>query len=136
MSLTEEQFLDLIKRNPINVELLRRLHLLDIPQGTLTAGCLVQTIWNIRSGFDPQHGIKDYDVFYFNRSDLSWEAEDAVIRRVQRAVADLPVTVEIKNQARVHLWYKQKFGSNYPQLQSADDGIDRYLTRCTRKAFV
>jgi hypothetical protein len=61
--------------------------------------------------------VKDYDVFYFDDSDLSWDAEDAVIRRVQEAVADLGVTVEVKNQARVHLWYEQRFKATYPRLR-------------------
>lgn len=26
-----------------------------------------------------------------------------------------------------NLWYSQRFGGDYPQLQSAKDGIDRYL---------
>jgi hypothetical protein len=47
-------------------------------------------------------------------------------------VADLRVTVEVKNQARVHLWYERRFKSPYPQLGSARDGIDRYLIACTR----
>jgi hypothetical protein len=76
-------------------------------------------------------GVKDYDVFYFDDHDLSWEAEDAVIQRVWMLTDDLGVTVEIKNQARVHLWYEQRFGSPYPQLGSARDGIDRYLISCT-----
>lgn len=132
MPLTEQQFFESVFRNPINAQLLIRLRAPQIPQGILTAGCLVQTVWNLKSGYDPQYGIKDYDIFYFDDSDLSWDAEDAVIRQVQQAVADLPAKVEIKNQARVHLWYKDKFGADYPALQKAEDGIDRYLTLCTR----
>lgn len=104
---------------------------LDLPQGYLTAGCLFQTIWNARSGRAPDWGIKDYDVFYYDSGDLSWEAEDAVIQRVAQRCADLPVAIEVKNQARVHLWYEQRFGSSYPVLTSACDGIARYLVECT-----
>ncbi len=68
--------------------------------------------------------------FYFD-SDLSWEAENEVINSAQRLFQDLEVNVEIKNQARVHLWYSQRFGGDYPQLQSAKDGIDRYLISAT-----
>lgn len=70
--------------------------------------------------------MKDYDVFYFD-NDLSWEAENEVINSAQRLFQDLEVNVEIKNQARVHLWYSQRFGGAYPQLHSTKDGIDRYL---------
>lgn len=103
-----------------------------MPQCFLTAGCLYQTVWNLRSGLSPHENIKDYDVFYYDASDLSWEAEDAVIERVSQCCLELNATVEVKNQARVHLWYEQKFGRAYPALQSTTDGIDRYLIECTR----
>lgn len=76
--------------------------------------------------------VKDYDVFYFDESDLSWEAEDAVIQRVKAHFSTLDVPIEVKNQARVHLWYEQCFGIPCPALSSATHGIDRYLVSCAR----
>ena len=43
-------------------------------------------------------------------SDLSWEGENRVIRRCAAAFADLDADVQVRNQARVHLWYPEKFG--------------------------
>jgi hypothetical protein len=43
----------------------------------VTAGCLFQTVWNVVTDRPPTSGIKDYDIFYFDGTDLSWEAEDA-----------------------------------------------------------
>jgi hypothetical protein len=130
-TMTDIEFRASVLTNPINRELLRRLPMLGLDQCHLTAGCLFQTVWNQISGRAPEWGIKDYDIFYFDDEDLSWDAEDRVIRRVTDAMSDLPITVEIKNQARVHLWYPQRFGSDYPQLASARAGIDLYLISCT-----
>ena len=47
-------------------------------------GCLVQTVWNVLTGRAVDYGINDYDVFYFD-PDTSWEAEDAVIRKLHDA---------------------------------------------------
>ncbi|MEZ2296089.1 nucleotidyltransferase family protein [Variovorax sp. RCC_210] len=132
MTLTATDFVAQALQDPANAALLERLPALGLPQGFLTAGSLFQATWNRVSGKPPGWGVKDYDVFYFDDSDLSWDAEDAVIRRVHDAVADLGVTVEVKNQARVHLWYEARFKSHYPRLRSARDGIDRYLIACTR----
>lgn len=118
-------------RNPVNVALAERLRGLRLNDCFLAAGCLFQATWNRRTDQPAGWGVKDYDVFYFDDTDLSWEAEDAVIARVQQRVADLGVQVEVKNQARVHLWYRQRFGADYPHLRSARDGIDRYLIACT-----
>jgi hypothetical protein len=120
-----------VATNPVNAALLARLPALGLPQGYLTAGCLFQALWNRMAGQPPDAGVRDYDVFYFDDRDLSWEAEDAVIRRVAAATADLGATVEVKNQARVHLWYPGRFGAPYPALASAREGIDRYLVACT-----
>jgi len=112
--------------NPINAEIISRLPSLGLNQCMLTAGCLFQAVWNHQSRLPPDWGVKDYDVFYFD-DDLSWEAENEVIKSAQHLFQDLEVDIEIKNQARVHLWYSQRFGTDYPQLHSAKDGVDRYL---------
>lgn len=130
MQVSAELFVAWALANPMNAAILGRLPGLGLPQCFLTAGCLFQTVWNRRSGRAPDAAIKDYDVFYFDE-DLSWEAEDAVIRRAEALFADLGVAVEVRNQARVHLWYGDRFGGAYPRLRSTRDGIDRYLVRCT-----
>ncbi len=92
-----------------------------LPQWRLVAGCLYQTVWNVLTNRPRGTGIKDYDVIYFDAGDLSWEAEDAIIRTV---TAMLPL--EIRNQARVHLWYERHFGVPYPPLSTADEAMTRY----------
>jgi hypothetical protein len=131
VSPTPDTFRRCATQNPVNAELLSRLPALALNQCHLTAGCLYQALWNHQSARPAAWGVKDYDVFYFDDDDLSWDAEDAVIQRVRKLSDDLGVIVEVKNQARVHLWYQQRFGSPYPQLRSARDGIDRYLVTCT-----
>lgn len=121
-----EQFLGLTCGNPINRLILERLPALDLHDAWLVSGGLFQTVWNAMTGRDLLHGIRDYDVFYFD-PDLSWEAEDRVIRRCATAFADVGAAVEVRNQARVHLWYRAKFGTRYPPLRSATEGIDRFL---------
>lgn len=129
--MTPEDLVAVALENPANAEILRRLPDLGVPETHLVAGCLFQALWNRKSGWQVDRHIKDYDVFYFDDRDLSWEAEDQVIRRAQGLFADLGVVIEVKNQARVHLWYRDRFGADYPKLASARDGIDRYLATCT-----
>lgn len=100
--------------NPTNSALLSRLPSLGLNECYLTAGCLFQPVWNRALGWAPDHGIKDYDMFYFDARDLSWDAEDLVIRRVGQITDHLGIRVETRNQARVHLWYEQRFGAQCP----------------------
>ena len=119
--------------NPINRKILERLPMLGAPQACLVAGSVYQAYWNALSGRPVAEGVKDYDLFYFDGSDLSYEAEDAVIQRARALFADLDVLIDVKNQARVHLWYPQRFGggAEYPQLLAVEDGIARFLARAT-----
>jgi uncharacterized protein len=113
--------------NHVNREILSRWKLLDLPNSWLVAGCLFQTVWNIQANRSPGAGIKDYDIFYFDPDDLSESAEAHFQARVESLLGDLGVTVEVANQARVHIWYPQHFGKPYPVLKSSEDGIRRFL---------
>jgi hypothetical protein len=124
-------FTDIILQNGANRALLERLPAIGLGETWLAAGCLFQTVWNLQTGRPPGEQISDYDLFYHDPADLSWDAEDRVIRRVANACADLDVTIEVKNQARVHLWYRDRFGTDYPALRSSEDGIGRFLVRGT-----
>lgn len=131
--MSQDEFLALTLRNPVNVAIIDELHRLALPDAWLVAGCLAQTVWNVLTSRAIDYGISDYDVFYFD-PDTSWEAEDAVIRRLQARLGHLGVPVEIRNQARVHLWYPGKHGVPYPPLMRATDGVDRFLTQNTQIA--
>lgn len=123
----EAAFLDAVLRNPVIPSVLGRARELDVPDWWLAAGCLFQTVWNVLEGHEPTRGILDYDLVYFDGTDLSWEAEDAVIRRCADVFGDLGVPVEVRNQARVHLWFEDHFGVPYAPLRSSTEAIDRYL---------
>jgi hypothetical protein len=123
----EARFRALVAANPVITVLIDRLPALDLPDCWITAGAVMHAVWNGLDGRDPAYGIRDYDVFYFD-PDLSWEAEDRVIRRAAQTFDDLDAEVEIRNQARVHLWFDARNGtSGYPRLTSARQGIDVFL---------
>lgn len=105
---------------------LARAAALALPGWYLVAGCLYQTVWNVVTGQPPEAGILDYDLAYHDGSDLSWAAEDAAIRAGQEVFAGLPAPVQIRNQARVHLWYEPKFGVPCPPHESAEAAIDTF----------
>lgn len=123
-------FREALSQNAVLLEVLERTASLDLPQWYLTAGCLFQTVWNVVTGRPAQQGIKDYDLFYFD-TDLSWEAEDRVIQAGHNLFAGLGAEVEIRNEARVHLWYERKFGVACPPYESTEAAIDSFAaTTC------
>ncbi|MER7870392.1 nucleotidyltransferase family protein [Streptomyces cellulosae] len=120
-----------LSQNEVLTGVLTRAATMELPGWYVTAGCLFQTVWNVVTDRPPTSGIKDYDIFYFDGTDLSWEAEDAVIKAGQEVFAGLPAEVEIRNEARVHLWYEQKFGVPCPPHESTEAAIDSFAaTTC------
>lgn len=115
-------------RAPLIREALERLRDLDLPQWRIVSGALYNTLWNRLTGRPLETGIKDLDLFYFDAADLSYAAEDAVIRRVAAAFEGFPIPVETRNQARVHLWYEARFGQPYPPLPSTDAALERFAS--------
>ena len=130
-AMDEARFLALALKNTVNIAIIDELHRLALPDAWLVSGCLVQTVWNALTGRALDHGIADYDVFYFD-PDTSWDAEDAAIRKVHARLDQLGARIEIRNQARVHLWYPAKHALPYPPLSCSTDGIDRFLTQNTQ----
>ncbi|MGY3498505.1 nucleotidyltransferase family protein [Bradyrhizobium sp. USDA 4502] len=129
--MTQDEFLAAALRNPANQAITDELYRLGLPDAWLVAGCLVQTVWNVLTSRPLDHGISDHDIYYFD-PDTSWEAEDAVIRELKARLGRLGVAIEVRNQARVHLWYPDKHGLPYPALSRSTDGIDRFLTENTQ----
>ena len=120
-------FLKQVLSNKNNAIILERISELGLKDAWLVAGCLFQTVWNVTQSLPSHANIKDYDIFYFDPYDLSESTEQDRQKIVENIFCDLGVSIEAKNQARVHLWYKEYFGYDYPELKSSKDGVDRFL---------
>lgn len=91
------------------------------------SGAVYQSVWNHLTGRPAGHGIKDFDVGYFD-PDYSWDAEDAVIRRVAaRFDEPLRSRVEVRNQRRVSEWFPQKFGQPWPPVGATAEALSRFV---------
>ena len=130
MSDTLEARLDAIVRaGPGLMGVLTVARDLDLPDWLLFSGAVYQRVLNQLTGRDLDYGIKDYDLGYFDPSDTSYEAEDQVIRRVAAAFEPpLRDLVEVRNQARVHLWFEGKFGEPYAPLNSPAEALERFVS--------
>ena len=102
---------------------------LCLPDWLVFSGAVYQPVLNHLTGRALDYGIKDYDLGYFDASDLSYDAEDAVIRRVKAAFDEpLRSMVEIRNQARVHLWFEAKFREAYGPLSCTAEALERFAS--------
>ena len=121
------EFIARARTNQTNRRILERLPSFGLKDCWLVSGALFQSVWNDLTGRAPGYGIVDYDVIYFDDSDLSWEAENKTIKSLSEGFKDLSARIEVRNQARVHLWYEEKYGLPYAALTHSCESIDRYL---------
>ncbi len=110
---------------------IERAKLLNIDNYYIGAGCITQTVWNYLSNNPLDYGLKDIDFVYFDKEDLSIESENMVTLKVNELYSDLKIDVDVKNQARVHLWYKSKFGYEIKPYLSLESAINTWPTTAT-----
>lgn len=101
---------------------------LGLPDWLVFSGAVYQKVLNHLTGRPDDHGLKDYDLGYFD-PDTSWEAEDRVIRRAAGSLPPpLDRLVEVRNQARVHLWFEDRFGEPYAPLSCTAEALGRFVS--------
>jgi uncharacterized protein len=125
----ERRLEEIVRSGPTLMQVLTTVRELDLPDWLIFSGAIYQRVLNHLTGRDLDYGIKDYDLGYYDPSDISYEAEDVVIRRVAAAFEPpLRELVEVRNQARVHLWFEGKFGEPYAPLACTAQALDRFVS--------
>ena len=123
----EDRLAGIVRADPELMAVLTTVRDLRLADWMIFSGAVYQSVWNHVTGRAPGYGIKDFDLGYFD-ADTSWEAEDAVIRRVAAAFDEpLRSRVEARNQARVPLWFPQKFGEPYPPIARTAEALERFV---------
>ncbi len=105
--------------------MLRVVDALGLPDCWIGAGAVRDLVWDTRfgDGFDPAR-VEDIDVVFFDPGDLSAEHEHAIEHGLHEQ--EPSVEWDVKNQARVHLWYEARFGAAAHPLTSTTDGVSTW----------
>jgi len=123
----EDRLIAAVRNDPDLMTVLRTAAGLDLNDWLIFSGSVYQCVWNAITGRPAGHGIKDFDLGYFD-DDVSWDAEDAVIRRVAAAFDEpLRGRVEVRNQRRVSEWFPAKFSEAYPPVARTAEALDRFV---------
>jgi uncharacterized protein len=106
---------------------------LDLPDCWVGAGAVRDLVWDVRfgDGFDPA-AIVDVDVVFFDPDDLTAECEQRIEDGLR--AKEPAVKWDVKNQARVHLWFEDRFGCPAEPLGSAAEGVATWPERASAVA--
>jgi hypothetical protein len=125
------EFFSIIKQNEDLMKVFDALDKLAITNYYVGAGAIAQSIWNYKTGKDINFGISDIDIVYFDPTNNSKEQESKLRESLKDILGDFPLWLDIKNQARVHLWYKEKFGYDILPYESLEAAINTWPTTAT-----
>ncbi|WP_455717259.1 nucleotidyltransferase family protein [Anaerosporobacter sp.] len=121
----------IIRSNEIIYKVIECANLLDLEHYYIGGGCITQTVWNYLSGNDLLYGINDVDFVYFDDEHLDYDDENKVIDKIHELFPDIGIEVDVKNEARVHLWYESHNGYNIKPYKSLEDAINTWPTTAT-----
>lgn len=120
----------ILEKSPKIMEILRELEIYskenpNFKDYYLAAGCINQTVLNYYHEMDLSSNIKDYDIAYFDE-DTSYEAENIIIKDLTKKLEKLNLSFDIKNQKRVPIWYKEKYGIQKENYKNTEAAIARW----------
>ncbi|BEP28171.1 nucleotidyltransferase family protein [Helicovermis profundi] len=125
-----EKLIEIIELNKDLIRVFDALDKIGLVEYYVGAGALAQNVWNIETGRSQNYGISDVDIIYFNPNMLE-EDETKIRKKLEKELGNFPVWLDVKNQARVHLWYKEKFGYEIETYKSLEDAIKTWPTTST-----
>ena len=121
------RLVEIVRADSDLMEVLITIRDLGLNDWLVFSGAVYQAVWNEVTGRSPGYGVKDFDVGYFDE-DVSWDAEDVVIKRVAEAFEEpLRSRVEVRNQRRVSEWFEAKFGEPYPPIEDTAEALTRFV---------
>jgi hypothetical protein len=127
MSDLETRLAGIVRADPGLMHVLTKVRGLGLNDWRVFSGAVYQSVWNAVTGRPAGYGRKDYDLGYFD-PDVSWDAEDLVIKRVAAAFDEpFRTDVEVRNQARVNIWFPDRFGEPYEALTGTDEALARFV---------
>ncbi len=119
---------ELIRDSSVLMSILEKAQGLQIDDYYIGAGCVAQIIWNKLSGYDDLNGIKDIDLVYFDDTDKTGELETMLEELAKASYEGINLEIDVTNEARVHTWYKEKFGYEIEPYKSLEEAICTWPT--------
>ena len=97
-----------------------------LPNAWLGGGVIFQNVWNVIHGYEINTYIKDIDILYWDDTDLTWQSENSYISALNETLVNTDIPLDVKNIARIHLWYEERFGIPKTAYFSVQESISTW----------
>ena len=121
--------ISILKENKELMSILDYVEKLNLPNFYIAAGSIFQTIWNYYDNKPLNYGIKDIDIIYFDKNDLSVEKDIQYFEKI-KCYSDskgFNYEIDVSNEARMHLWKKEKNNVDIEPYLNSEDAIDKWI---------
>lgn len=124
-----EMIISILKQNKELMSILRYVEKLQLPNFYISAGSIFQTVWNYYDKKPLNYGIKDIDVIYFNKNDLSVNTDLMYYKKIQEYSDKQKYNYEIdvSNEARMHIMKKERYNIVSKPYTSSEDAMDKWI---------
>lgn len=126
-----KELIDVVESNEQLMKVFDALESIGLENYFVGAGVIAQSVWNNISGYELDRGISDIDIVYFDEKSMSESHEQDIKQRIEEYLGEFSLWLDIKNEARVHTWYKEKFGYEIKPYTSLEDAINTWPTTAT-----
>lgn len=122
--MTEQDIIDLIKKDKWMMEVLRAAESLNLEDWWIGAGFVRSKVWDHLHGYKTRTPLPDIDLIYFDPTDFekdesgdfSTKSEDKYQKKLEKF--DLGVKWSVTNQARMHIFHQRKQYKNSEEALS------------------
>ena len=124
-----EMTISILKENKELMDMLDYIETLKLPNYYIAAGSVFQTIWNKMDNKDLNYNIKDIDVIYYNDKDLSVNKDLEYYELINNYCKNkgYKYEIDVSNEARMHLWKKEKFNIEVEPYTCSEDAINKWI---------
>ena len=124
-----KQAIFILKQNNELMDILDYIYKLNLPNFYIASGSIFQTIWNYYDNLPLNNNIKDIDIIYYNKDDISVEKDLEYYNIINnyRLSKGYSFGIDVSNEARMHLWKKEKLNIEIDPYINSEDAIGKWV---------
>ncbi len=121
--------ISILEQNTELMDILDYVYKLELPNYYIAAGSIFQTIWNYYDKKPLNYGIRDIDIIYYNKNDISVDADIQYYNLIKDYCTrkGYNYEIDVSNEARMHLWQKEKLNMDVSQYINSEDAINNWI---------
>ncbi len=124
-----KQAILILEKNKDLMDILDYMYELNLPNFYIAAGSIFQTIWNYYDNKPLNYEIKDIDIVYYNKNDISVDTDIQYYNLIKDYCTrkGYNYEIDVSNEARMHLWQKEKLDMDVSQYINSEDAINNWI---------